>query len=144
MPDINDDEAPITPDIISPDEVEKKDSKAASRAKNLKFEALDYGQADDMGPDSEKSEPKARKSNENEVKELPEPEESKGEDSASNLTPDDEAELRGKYIPPVLSWVLGFMSMLLFLVGVGLILANFWDNFPPIVKVCTLVCTPAF
>lgn len=144
MPDINDEEAPITPDIISPDEVESKDSKAASRAKNLKFEALDYGQVDDIAADTEESKPKEPTGNDNGVKALPSPKAGKEEDSSSNLPPDEEAELRGKYIPPVLSWVLGFMSLLLFLVGVGLILANFWDNFPPMVKVCTLVCTPAF
>lgn len=142
MPDTNDTDAPITPDSISLGEVNNQDRRASSRAKNLKFEALDYALAVDdieMRSESEKKEPQFTKAVDNGVKQLPPPAEKN-----DTLAEDAESELRGMYIPPVLSWVLGFMSMLLFLVGVGLILANYWDSIPPIVKVCTLLCTPTF
>ena len=142
MPDTNDTEAPITPDSIFPGEGDKSDSRSSSRAKNLRFKALDYAMADDdieMQSASEKQERYFTKEHGAGVKQLPPPSE-KNESS----TEETDSELRGMYIPPVLSWVVGFMSMLLFLVGVGLILANYWDSIPPIVKVCTLLCTPAF
>lgn len=45
-------------------------------------------------------------------------------------------------IPPALSWVLGFMSLLLFLIAVGMFMANFWDAIPMMVRVASLCAVP--
>ena len=45
--------------------------------------------------------------------------------------------------PNTLSWVLGIMSLLLFLVASGLLLANYWHELPMMVRVISLVVVPA-
>lgn len=45
--------------------------------------------------------------------------------------------------PNTLSWVLGIMSLLLFLVSSGLLLANYWHELPMMVRVISLVVVPA-
>ncbi len=146
MPDMNESEAPITPDIVSPGEGEKKESRSASRAKNLKFEALDYGEAElSESPTPEEEEPEAEPQAQEDVKQLPPPQDNLPEESVPNPEVENtEEELRDMYIPPVLSWVLGFMSLVLFLIAVGLIMAYNWYDIPIIVRVGTLLCTPAF
>ncbi len=45
-------------------------------------------------------------------------------------------------IPSALSWVLGFMALLLFLIAVGMFMANFWDSIPMMVRVASLCAVP--
>ena len=46
-------------------------------------------------------------------------------------------------IPPMLSWVLGLISLLLFLVSAGMMLCHFWGDLPPMAKVLSLMLIPA-
>lgn len=148
MADTQDSEKALTPDIISPSEAEKNETRPMRRASDLKFAALDYEHADIAplpAPDDNK--PEEKKSDAS-VKQLPPPEEKEQATAPETQTEsdggDDEPPMRGILIPPVLSWVLGFMSLLLFLVAVGLLMARFWDSIPMMVRVCSLISVPAF
>lgn len=48
-----------------------------------------------------------------------------------------------RIIPPMLSWVLGLISLLLFLVSAGMMLCHFWAELPPMAKVLSLLLIPA-
>lgn len=45
-------------------------------------------------------------------------------------------------IPASLSWVLGFMALLLLLVAIGMVLCEFWDCIPMSMRVASLVAIP--
>ena len=149
MSEPNESETAITPDIVSPTEADNIEARPMRRASNLKFAALDYEHADIPPlPTPEKEAPQAAEKEEP-VKQLPPPADKETETEAAGRESEqpeevDEASLKGIYIPPVLSWVLGFMSLVLFLVTVGLLMVRFWQEIPMIVRVCTLVCIPAF
>lgn len=148
MADTQDSENTVTPDIVSPDEAQNNETRPMRRASDLKFAALDYEHADIVPlPAPEKPEPQSQEET-TAPKQLPPPAEEKSE-PVDNPQPQVEAEeieppLRGILIPPVLSWVLGFMSLILFLVAVGLLMARYWESIPMMVRVCSLVCIPAF
>ena len=146
MSEPNESETAITPDIVSPTEADNKEARPMRRASDLKFAAQDYEHADIPPlPTPEKEAPQAAEKDEP-VKQLPPPQENEPKPEQESEQPEevDEASLKGIYIPPVLSWVLGFMSLVLFLVTVGLLMVRFWQEIPMIVRVCTLVCIPAF
>ncbi|MBQ4593393.1 MAG: hypothetical protein IJA81_02035 [Akkermansia sp.] len=149
MSEPNESETAITPDIVSPNEADNKEPRPMRRASDLKFAALDYEHADIPPlPTPEKEAPQSTVK-EDPVKQLPPPQDNEpkpeGKDQESEQSEEvDESSLKGIYIPPVLSWVLGFMSLVLFLVTVGLLMVRFWQEIPMIVRVCTLVCIPAF
>lgn len=46
-------------------------------------------------------------------------------------------------IPSALSWVLGFMALLLGLVAVGMVLSHYWEGIPMSMRVGSLVAIPA-
>ena len=48
-----------------------------------------------------------------------------------------------RIIPPMLSWVLGLISLLLFLVSAGMMLYHFWAELPAMAKVLSLLLIPA-
>ena len=48
-----------------------------------------------------------------------------------------------RMVPPMLSWVLGLISLLLFLVSAGMMLCHFWADLPAMAKVLSLMLIPA-
>lgn len=148
-----DEETIVTPDIVSNEDTEQKDTRPMRRASNLKFAALDYDQAEellltDTEPAAAAKKPEIKE--EEGTKQLPPPKETDKEEPQPQETKEPDAgggvepPLRGIYIPPVLSWVLGFMSLVLFLVAVGLLMAYYWENIPMMVRVITLITIPSF
>lgn len=141
-------ESVVEPEIISPEQKDKPETSPVRRASNLKFAALDYNQAEEQPlPEPEQSKPADASSEEPETKQLPPPVEDEPKpqpEPTPEVEVEDEPPLRGIHIPPMLASVLGFMSLLLFLVGVGLLIAHYWESIPMLVRVISLVLIPSF
>ena len=128
MTDTQDSEKAVTPDIIPPEEAATTENRPMRRASDLKFAALDYEHADFKPLPAPDAEPAPSLPETGAVKELPPPAETEPA-AAEKPQPQEEGgesepPLRGILIPPMLSWVLGFMSLVLFLVADGLLMTR--------------------